>query len=85
MSMKRSDLMQELRNKGVRVCGTTKEFGIGGKGIWVSAESTPKLFNYYGGAYGHHAYIDPKLEKLVSKNGWFFEWYDAGTMMVWKD
>jgi hypothetical protein len=83
--MKRETLMQKLSDKGVHVVGTTEDFyGYeNGDGIWISAESTPKLFNYYGGAYGHHAYIDPKLEKLVSKNGWFFEWYDAGTMMIW--
>jgi hypothetical protein len=25
------------------------------------------------------------LNKLVEDSGWYFEWYDPGTMMVWKN
>jgi hypothetical protein len=27
--------------------------------------------------------VQPKLNDFVEENGWYFEWYDAGTMMVW--
>ena len=75
--MTRKRMMEALEVKGVTVCGTTREFGTGGDGIWISAEDTPSLFDYW--AFG----IDSKLEEFVNKNGWYFEWYDAGTMMAY--
>ena len=69
--------MEALTAKGVHVVGTTREFGTGGDGIWISGESTPDLFDYW--AFG----IDAKLEKFVDDNGWYFEWYDAGTVMAY--
>ena len=80
-------MMSTLEKAGVQVCGTTDEF-YGEKndnnGIWISAESTPSLFNYYSEVWGDTFGVDPKLNKLVEGNGWYFEWYDPGTMMVWK-
>jgi hypothetical protein len=29
--------------------------------------------------------VEPKLNGIVEDNGWYFEWYDPGTMMVWKN
>jgi hypothetical protein len=28
--------------------------------------------------------VDPKLNEVVESNGWYFEWYDPGTIMVWE-
>jgi hypothetical protein len=28
--------------------------------------------------------VDPKLNDVVENAGWYFEWYDPGTMMVWE-
>jgi len=75
--MTRKRMMEALTVKGVHVVGTTKEFGTGGDGIWISGESTPDLFDYW--TFG----IDAKLEKFVDANGWYFEWYDAGTIMAY--
>ena len=38
--MTRKRMMEALTVKGVKVCGTTREFGTGGDGIWISAEDT---------------------------------------------
>jgi hypothetical protein len=27
--------------------------------------------------------IEPTMNDFVEENGWYFEWYDPGTMMVW--
>jgi len=27
--------------------------------------------------------VNPKINKVIEKNGWWCEWYDSGTMMVW--
>jgi hypothetical protein len=81
--MNRNEMITALRAKGVDVPGTTEEFGIGEGGIWVSGESTPSLFNYYSEAWMDTFGVQPKLNDFVEENGWYFEWYDAGTMMVW--
>lgn len=83
--MKRKTLMQKLSDKGVHVVGTTEEFNGYKGGIWVAADSTPQLFNPYGGPYKAWPEINHGLQKFVEKNGWYFDWYDNGTIMVWKN
>jgi hypothetical protein len=81
-------MMSTLEAKGVHVVGTTDEFYSSkndNNGIWISAESTPDLFNYWSEVWGDTFGVDPKLNKLVENAGWWFEWYDPGTMMVWKN
>jgi hypothetical protein len=55
------------------------------KGIWVAAEYTPELFDYYSEVWGDTFGVNPSINKVVEDNGWYFEWYDPGTMMVWKN
>ena len=81
--MTRDEMIIALREKGVHVVGTTKDFGIGGEGIWISGESDPRLFDYYSERWIDTFGVQPKLNDFVEGNGWYFEWYDAGTMMVW--
>jgi hypothetical protein len=79
-------MMTALKAKGVHVCGTTDEF-YGEKndnnGIWVAAEYTPEMFDYYNEYWGDTFGVEPKLNQLAEDRGWYYEWYDAGTMMVW--
>ena len=81
-------MMTALKAKGVHVCGTTDEF-YGEKnennGIWVAAEYTPELFDYYSEVWGDTFGVKPSLNKMVEDSGWYFEWYDPGTMMVWEN
>ena len=88
MVMKIEKMMELLEEKGVHVVGTTEDFyRAKGEvvGIWISAESTPELFDYWSmkiewmNCFG----VKPELDTLVRKNGWWFEWHDAGTMMAW--
>jgi hypothetical protein len=53
--MKRETLMQKLSDKGVHVVGTTEDFyGYeNGDGIWISAESTPQLFDYWSSKWAN--------------------------------
>ena len=81
-------MMTALKAKGVHVCGTTDEF-YGEKndnnGIWVAAEYTPELFDYYSEDWVDTFGVKPSLNKVVENAGWYFEWHDAGTMMVWEN
>jgi hypothetical protein len=80
--------MSTLTKMGVHVSGTTDEF-YGSKnennGIWVAAEYTPELFDYYSEVWNDTFGVDPKLNEMVESNGWYFEWHDPGTMMVWEN
>ena len=81
-------MMSALEKAGVQVCGTTDEF-YGSKnennGIWVAADSNPELFDYYNSEWLDTFGVNPSINKLVENSGWWFEWYDPGTMMVWKN
>jgi len=80
-------MMKALEAKGVKVCGPATEFfghRIDNEGIWVAADHTPELFDYWSESWGDTFGVEPKLNAMVEKSGWFFEWFDSGTMMVWE-
>ncbi len=82
----------ELNKRGVDVCGSTEQFygnNQGNKGVWCSAEGTDGNFDY--NAWEH----DPKekvyvmgvkkeLSEWAESVGWYFEFYDTGTVMAWE-
>lgn len=73
-------LANELENAGAHVCGSVYDFGYKGgeDAVWIAADSTPHFFNYWDGK------IDERLEAIVEKYGYHFEWNDAGTIMAYK-
>ena len=81
-ALTRQDMMAFLEEKGCRVIGTTEEFNGSEGGIWLSGEGSD-LFDYYG--FFDTLGVKPSLDSMTNKRGWFFEWYDAGTMMCWPD
>jgi hypothetical protein len=82
--LNRDEMMTWLKTKGVNVVGTTEQFyGEGeGKGIWVSGEDSD-LFDYYRESWYNTFGVQPKLNEQTEKRGWYYEWHDAGTMMLW--
>ena len=84
--MNREQMMDFLKAQGADVRGTTEEFSnpnLKG-GIWIGAESGP-LFNYYSERWFNTLGVNPKINKKVEDNGWYFEWWDAGTMFAWPE
>lgn len=80
------EMMDLLTQEGVNVVGTTDDFYNSENqnvGIWIAADSTPSLFNYDSSEWLDTFGVKPSLNKVVEDNGWYFEWYDPGTMMVW--
>ncbi len=86
--------------KEPHIAGTVDEFH-GHKetysGLWVSGESgfglplvidgedfgTTPAFDYWGlMKYGG---VDERMRKFLEKHGYHPEWYDPGTMMLYKD
>lgn len=67
---------------------TTEDFDGSKGGIWTSGESSPslggkKIYNYYGSGAAYELGVLKKFEAAINKLGWYSEWYDTGTMMIW--
>lgn len=73
---------------------TSEEFDGTPGGIWMSGENGDpyekdglSVFNYYGESkvYSFDAYgVHKNFCKFLEKAGWHSEWYDAGTIGLWK-
>ena len=85
------EMSELLEKKGIKVCGTAEEFYgqssrcedenmENDRGLWIAADESYcfPFFDYYG--YG----VDASLEKLADDNGYYWEWNDPGTIMIWK-
>jgi len=92
--MNRQELITALQkkypNKKFR---TTEEFSGDMKGgIWTSAEDGTldkglPLFSYYSQDGGSNSYIlgvRIYLHRWLEECGWYCEFYDAGTVMIWE-
>lgn len=71
---------------------TTEQFDGAKGGIWSSGENGDlakdghELFNYYAQDNKEVRYtfgVHREIGKLLSDNGWYAEWHDAGTIMFW--
>lgn len=93
--MKREELLEALRKKYPKATfRTSEEFSKDMEGgIWTSGENQEQLhsglplFNYYSQDGGSRSYIfgvRTYLHKWLEENGWYCEWYDAGTVMIWE-
>tara|TARA_R110000850_G_scaffold10324_8_gene37022 strand:- start:678 stop:965 length:288 start_codon:yes stop_codon:yes gene_type:complete len=71
---------------------TSEEFGDSYQGgIWLSGEdgtvdrSGSLIFDYYAEGSNYEFGVVKHLNAYVQRHGWYFEWYDGGTMMMWLD
>ena len=68
---------------------TTEDFDGAKGGIWVSGENGDmykgkRIFDYYNEDYKKYEFgVYVPFAKEMRKRGWYGEWYDAGTMMIW--
>jgi len=68
---------------------TTEEFSGSPGGIWISGENGDqykgkRIYDYYSEDYKNREFgVLNKWEKELNKRGWYSEWYDAGTVMIW--
>lgn len=81
-------MMNDLEERGINVCGTASDFygtRVANEGIWLAADSHPDFFEYYSSSWVNTFGVEPSLNRMVERSGWYFEWYDPGTMMVWRN
>ena len=91
ITMRRETLMQEIR----KIMGEkwhlrpSEEFGTGSNGgIWTDGENIGKdgqmLANYNGpDNTGMGFWMHPRIKTLLDRAGWYLEWYDPGTIMLY--
>jgi hypothetical protein len=71
------------------ITGTTEDFNGSEGGIWICAEcgylnavGVP-FFDYYARERIYDFGVLSNLKRLAERHGWYFEWYDAGTIMAY--
>ncbi len=59
------------------------------QGLWASGEGNSEMpngdtaFSYYG--YEDEGGVHPAMVKILNDHGWWFEWNDAGTIMLYQN
>ena len=66
----------------------TEDFNSYEGGIWLSGEgeetySGLPIYKYYSESSMYELGVLTKWEDQLQKKGWYSEWYDAGTVMLW--
>jgi hypothetical protein len=83
------DAMMKWIEKSMDFVRTTEDFNGNEGGIWLSGENMDEykgqvIYDYYSEDYKNREFgVLNKWEKELNKRGWYSEWYDAGTVMVW--
>jgi hypothetical protein len=90
----REELTEKLREKFPNMhLRTTEEFDGTSGGIWTSAEDSDllwgglPLFDYYsqdGGSKSYTFGVNNHLYNFLEDCGWYAEYYDPGTVMLWE-
>jgi hypothetical protein len=87
----RETLIQKLQKAYPQMnCKLTEDFNGDEGGVWLSGEDGIEdrnglpIFDYYAESNLYVFGVIDHLHNFADRNGWLFEWYDCGTMMVWK-
>ena len=85
----RAEVMDFLETK-LKLVRTSEEFDGAEGGIWTSAENGEtlggsKIFDYYSESSKYEFGVLNKFAKELSKLGWYCEFYDPGTVMIWEE
>jgi len=91
--MNREELIEELQKRyPLMTFRTTEEFNGSEGGVWTSGEDGQlhaglPLFDYYTQDGGNSNYIfgvHKFLHNWLEEQGWYCEWNDPGTVMIWE-
>jgi len=87
-TLDRDNMMMWLEDH-LEFVSTSEEFNGAQGGIWISGENGDqykgkRIYDYYSEDYKNREFgVLTKWEKELNKRGWYSEWYDAGTVMIW--
>jgi hypothetical protein len=91
MTKTREKMMELLEAKYPQMfLRTTEEFDGGKGGIWTSGEDGLAgkdgfaLFNYYAEGKCYQFGVHTEIYNFLEKHGWYAEWYDCGTIMLYE-
>lgn len=68
---------------------TSEDFNGSQGGIWTSGEDGTaykgkRIYDYYSMDHKNRIFgVDKRWSKELEKRGWYSEWYDTGTVMIW--
>ena len=68
---------------------TSEKFNGSPEGIWISGENGDKykgkrIYDYYSKDHKNREFgVLIKWEKELNERGWYSNWYDAGTVMIY--
>ena len=87
----RDEMMATMRSKyGLDFVKTTEEFDGEEGGIWLGGSddllmpnAKDEMFNYYHGGSKYPQGIHKDLAKFLDKCGWYGQFADPGTVMLW--
>lgn len=88
-TLTREELMDLLETKyKIKTVRTSEEFNGQTEGIWVAGDngeelSGNKMFDYYSSSAKYANGVLKQLRTAVEKTGWWFEWNDPGTIIIW--
>ena len=88
--MKNREEMMQWLSKHMEFVDTTENFSGSKGGIWLSAENSEvysgiPMYDYY--SENHELYdlgVYTKWEEKLNSMGWYSEWHDPGTVMLWQ-
>ena len=74
-----------LKNKGFKFIENSEEFNGCKGGIWLSADGSENnyYFDYYTTSRAYENGVRKTFIKWLEDRGWYAEWNDPGTMMLW--
>lgn len=87
-TLNREEMMEWLEGY-LEFVRTTEEFSGSPGGIWISGENGDEykgkvIYAYYSEDYKNRTFgVLNKWEKELNKRGWYSEWNDPGTVMIW--
>jgi len=83
--------MMQVLGELFPITGTTEDFDGSEGGIWICGEcgylnkKGIPYFDYYDMSSLYTFGVENKLYRLAERHGWYFDWYDGGTIMVYPD
>jgi hypothetical protein len=88
MKKSRNELMNWL-SKHMDFVETTENFSGAEGGIWLSGENGDEynghtIYSYYAQGKAYELGVLNEWEEKLNKWGWYSQWYDCGTIMLYK-